>query len=80
MDIIIFLAIGAAAGWLAGTLMKSGSSDVIRNVVLGVIGAFVGGFLFKLLGLSAGGGLVGSIITATVGAALVIFIASKVKK
>lgn len=79
MDLIIFLAIGAVAGWLAGTLMKGGGFGLVGNIVVGVIGAFVGGFVFGLLGLSASG-LIGSIISATAGAALLLFIISAIKK
>jgi uncharacterized membrane protein YeaQ/YmgE (transglycosylase-associated protein family) len=78
MDIIIFLAIGAVAGWLAGTLMKGGGSGLIANIIIGVIGAFIGGFVFTLLGLSAGG-LIGSIITATAGAAILLWLISIIK-
>jgi uncharacterized membrane protein YeaQ/YmgE (transglycosylase-associated protein family) len=81
MDItglIIFLAIGAIAGWLAGTLMKGGGSGLLMNIVVGIIGAVVGGFLFGLLGISAGG-IIGSIVTATVGAVLLLFILGKLK-
>ncbi|MBT3505930.1 MAG: GlsB/YeaQ/YmgE family stress response membrane protein [Piscirickettsiaceae bacterium] len=78
MDIIIFLAIGAVAGWLAGTLMKGGGAGLITNIIIGVIGAFIGGFIFTLLGISAGG-LIGSIITATVGAAILLWLISVIK-
>jgi uncharacterized membrane protein YeaQ/YmgE (transglycosylase-associated protein family) len=78
--LVIFLAIGAVAGWLAGTLMKGGGFGLLGNIVVGVIGAVVGGFAFGLLGISAGGGLIGSIVTATVGAALLLFIIGLVKK
>ena len=81
MDItglIIFLSIGAVAGWLAGMLMKSGGSGLLMNIVVGIVGAVVGGFVFGLLGISAGG-IIGSIVTATVGAVLLLFILGKVK-
>ncbi len=78
-ELIIFLAIGAVAGWLAGTLMKGGGFGLLGNIVVGVIGAVVGGFVFGLLGISAGG-LIGSIITATAGAALLLFIVRLIKK
>jgi uncharacterized membrane protein YeaQ/YmgE (transglycosylase-associated protein family) len=81
MDItglIIFLAIGAVAGWLASMLMKGGGSGLLMNIVLGIVGALVGGFVFGLLGISAGG-IIGSIATATVGAVLLLFIVGKVK-
>jgi uncharacterized membrane protein YeaQ/YmgE (transglycosylase-associated protein family) len=82
MDIkalIIFLAIGAVAGWLAGTLMKGGGFGLLGNIIVGIIGAGVGGLVFGLLGISAGG-LVGSIVTATVGAVLLLFLVGLIKK
>lgn len=82
MDInglIIFLAIGALAGWLAGTLMKGGGFGLLGNIVVGVIGAVVGGYMFSLLGISAGG-LIGSIVTATAGAALMLFVVRLIKQ
>jgi len=82
MDItglIIFLAIGALAGWLAGTLMKGGGFGLLVNIVIGVIGAVLGGFVFGLLGISAGG-LIGSIVAATAGAALLLFVVGIIKK
>lgn len=79
MDIIIFLVIGAVAGWLAGTLMKGGGFGLLGNIIVGIIGSVVGGFVFGLLGISAGG-LIGSIITATAGAALLLFILRIIKK
>ena len=82
MDIqalVIFLAIGAIAGWLAGTLMKGGGFGLLGNIVVGIIGAVIGGFVFGLLGISAGG-LIGSIVTATAGAALLLFSIGLIKK
>jgi uncharacterized membrane protein YeaQ/YmgE (transglycosylase-associated protein family) len=79
MGIIIFLVIGAVAGWLAGTLMKGGGFGLLGNIVVGIVGSVVGGFVFSFLGISAGG-MVGSIVTATAGAALLLFIISLIKK
>ena len=78
-ELLIFLAIGAIAGWLAGTLVKGGGYGLLGNIVVGIIGAFVGGYLFGLLGISTGG-LIGSIITATVGAIVLIFAIRVLKK
>ncbi len=78
-SLLIFLAIGAVAGWLAGILMKGGGFGLLIDIVLGVVGAVVGGFLFGLLGLSANG-LIGSIITATVGAVVLLLVARLFKK
>ena len=77
--LIIFLIIGAIAGWLAGVIMKGGGFGMIGNIVVGIIGGVVGGFVFGLLGISAGG-LIGSTITATAGAVILLFIVSLIKK
>ena len=77
--LLIILAIGAVAGWLAGVIMKGGGFGLLGDIVIGIIGAFIGGFLFGLLGISAGG-LVGQIITATVGAIVLIFVLRMFKK
>ena len=78
-SLLIFLAIGAVAGWLAGVILKGGGSGLLVNIVVGILGAIVGGFAFGLLGISAGG-IVGQIITATVGAVLLLFIVGLIKK
>ncbi len=54
-SILIFLAIGAVAGWLGGVIMKGGGFGVLGNIIVGIIGAVVGGFLFGLLGISTSG-------------------------
>ena len=77
--LVIFLAIGAVAGWLAGMLMKGGGFGLLGNIVVGIIGAVVGGFVFGLLGIAAGG-LVGSIITATAGAVLLVYVVLPISK
>jgi uncharacterized membrane protein YeaQ/YmgE (transglycosylase-associated protein family) len=78
-SLLIFLAIGAVAGWLAGVLMKGGGFGLLGDIVVGIIGAFIGGFLFGLLGIEAGG-LIGAIITATVGAVVLLFLVRLIKK
>ena len=79
MGLIIFLAIGALAGWLAGNFMKGSGFGLLGNIVVGVVGAILGGLTFSLLGLSAVG-LIGEIVTATVGAVLLLFIVGVLKK
>lgn len=78
-SLIIFLAIGALAGWLAGNIMKGGGFGLLGNILVGIVGAVIGGSVFNFLGLVAGG-LLGSIITATVGAVILLFIISLVKR
>jgi len=60
--------------------MKGGGFGVVGDIVVGVLGALLGGFLFSSLGLSSGGGLLGAIIVATIGAVVLIFILRLVKR
>ena len=80
MEFVWFILIGLAAGWLAGQVMKGGSFGVLGDIVVGVIGALLGGFLFRTFGVSAGGGLLGSLIVATIGAIVLLFVLRLVKK
>ena len=73
MSLITFLIIGCLAGWLAGQLTKGAGFGLIGNVAIGVVGSFVGGFTFRLLGLHSESFL-GSIVTATVGAVILLYI------
>lgn len=68
-----WIVIGGIAGWLAGKLMKGGGFGIIVNVLLGIVGSVVGGWLFGLAGITAGG-IVGSLASATVGAIVLLAI------
>ena len=78
-DLIIFLVIGAVAGWLAGVIMKGGGYGLVGDIIVGVIGSLIGGWLFGLFGIAAGG-LIGSIIAAVVGAIILIAILRLIKR
>ena len=78
--IIMWLIIGAIAGWLAGSLVKGGGYGLIGDIIVGIVGAFLGGWLAGVLGITIGGGLIASIITATVGAILLIFVLRMIKR
>jgi uncharacterized membrane protein YeaQ/YmgE (transglycosylase-associated protein family) len=80
MEFLWFILIGLTAGWLAGQLMKGGGFGVVGDIVVGVIGALLGGFLFRTLGMSAGGGLLGSLLVAVIGAAVLLFLLRLIKK
>ena len=78
-SLVIFLVIGAIAGWLAGVVMKGGGFGLVGDIVVGIVGAVVGGWLFRVFGITAGG-LVGAIITAFVGACVLLFVIRLIKK
>ncbi|EMR13857.1 hypothetical protein MPL1_02968 [Methylophaga lonarensis MPL] len=79
MSLIIFLAIGALAGWLAGQILKGRGFGLLGNIIVGIIGAMVGGFVFGLLGITTGG-LLGAIVTATIGAVILLYLISIIKR
>ena len=82
MTFVYFVIIGAIAGWLAGQIMKGRGFGVLGNILVGIVGALgalIGGFVFRMLGFIAGG-LVAQLITATVGAIILIWVVGLVKK
>lgn len=80
MSFLYFILIGICAGWLAGQIMKGGGFGLIGDLVVGVIGALIGGAVFSRLGVGAGGGLIGSLIVATIGAIILLFILRLIKR
>jgi len=79
MEFLWFILIGVTAGWMAGQYLRGGGFGVVGDIVMGVSGAMVGGFLFHQLGLSAGGGLIGALIVATIGAGVLLFLVRVIK-
>ncbi|APW62160.1 GlsB/YeaQ/YmgE family stress response membrane protein [Paludisphaera borealis] len=75
-SLIWFLLIGLVAGWLAGQITKGRSLGTTNNMIVGVLGAIFGGFLFSIIGLSATN-TIGSLITATLGAVVVLFLLTR---
>ena len=78
--IIVWLIIGAIAGWLAGTLLRGGGFGLIGDIIVGIIGAVLGGWLAGVLGLHLASGLISAVITATVGAIVLILIVRIIKR
>jgi uncharacterized membrane protein YeaQ/YmgE (transglycosylase-associated protein family) len=79
MEIILSLILGCLAGFCAGKLMKGGGFGIIMNCVLGLFGGVLGGWLFSLLNISWGG-ILGQLGTAIVGAVVILWLASLIKK
>lgn len=79
MSIIYFLLVGLIAGWLAGKIMKGSGYGVVGDIVVGILGAIIGGYIFSALSLAAGG-LIGSIVMALVGAIVLIFVVRLFKR
>lgn len=80
MDWIYVIIIGAVAGWLAGLVFKGGGFGLFGNIVVGIVGGFIGFWLLGKLDLSLGNDLLGTIITSVLGAGVLLFIASLFKR
>jgi uncharacterized membrane protein YeaQ/YmgE (transglycosylase-associated protein family) len=72
--LIIWLLIGAVAGWLAGLIVKGGGFGLVGDIVVGIVGAFAGGWLLPRLGIFFGVGIVSAIVSATIGAVVLLLI------
>jgi uncharacterized membrane protein YeaQ/YmgE (transglycosylase-associated protein family) len=72
--LIVLLVIGAIAGFLAGLVVKGFGFGVVGNIVVGIVGAVLGGWLLPRLGVFAGGDILGQIVTATIGAVILLIV------
>jgi uncharacterized membrane protein YeaQ/YmgE (transglycosylase-associated protein family) len=74
-SVITWIIVGLIAGWLAGTVSRGRGFGCLADIILGMVGAILGGWIFLKLGIF-GGGLLYSIAAATVGAVILVAIAS----
>ncbi|MGB3645957.1 MAG: GlsB/YeaQ/YmgE family stress response membrane protein [Mesorhizobium sp.] len=79
-SLIIFLIIGAIAGWLAGLIVQGFGFGLIGNIVVGIVGAVIAGWLLPRVGLAFGGGILAAIIHAVIGAVILLLIIRLVKR
>lgn len=79
-ELVVTLVVGGVAGWLAGLIIRGGGLGLIGNIIVGVLGAFIGGFLFEKLDISIGSGIAASLISAVVGAVVLLFVIGLIKK
>ena len=80
MEFFWMILIGMIAGWLAGQFMSGIGYGVIGDIIVGVVGALIGGLLFQNTGIMPGSGLIGSLIVATTGAIIFLYGLRMVKK
>jgi len=77
---ILYILIGIVAGYLAGLIMKGRGFGLVVNLIVGLVGGLLGGWLLPKIGLGFGGEIVGPLITATLGAVVLLFVLSLFKK
>ncbi len=71
---LIFILVGAIAGWLAAILIRGRGLGLIGDVIVGVVGSVIGGWLFGYFHIAIGSGFIGDVIAAFVGAALLLLV------
>lgn len=73
-SLIVILVVGVVAGWLAGQIVSGGGFGLIGDLVVGIIGAFIGDWLLPRLGVHLGSGWVSLIVSAAIGAIVLLLI------
>ncbi|MPV71154.1 GlsB/YeaQ/YmgE family stress response membrane protein [Burkholderia sp. BE17] len=71
---VVWLVVGAIAGWIAGLIVKGSGFGFVVDVLVGIAGAFIGGWLASVIGISVGSGFVSSVIVAIGGAVVLLFV------
>lgn len=80
MFLLYIILVGLIAGWAAGKIMKGSGYGPLMDIVLGIVGAIVGGWIMRVLGFYTTGGLIPSILVAILGAVVVVMIVHALKK
>ena len=75
-----YIIIGAIAGWIAGKIVKGAGSGLLMNIVIGIVGALLGGFLLSFFLDTAGGGWWFTLFTAILGAVILLSIVGAVQR
>jgi uncharacterized membrane protein YeaQ/YmgE (transglycosylase-associated protein family) len=78
--ILIWIIVGAIAGWLAGLVVRGFGFGLVGNIIVGIVGAFLGGWLFGQMGVAIGAGIINTIFTAFIGAVVLLLIVRVVKR
>jgi len=78
-SLLVILFIGLVAGWLAGQIVRGTGFGIVGDLIIGILGAFVGSWLLPQLGIHLGSGIISAIINATIGAILLLFVVRLVR-
>ena len=79
-SIIIMLIVGAIAGWLAGQIVRGFGFGLLWNIIIGIVGAFIGVWLLTRLNILPLAGFIGSIVNATIGAVILLLIIGLIRR
>jgi uncharacterized membrane protein YeaQ/YmgE (transglycosylase-associated protein family) len=75
-----YIIIGGIAGWIAGKIVKGGGSGIVMNIVIGIVGALIGGFLLSFFVNTAAGGFWFTMFTAILGSVILLWVVGMVRR
>lgn len=78
--LLIWIIVGAVAGWLAGLVVRGFGFGLVGNIIVGILGAILGGWLFGTIGFAFTTGIINTILTAFIGAVILLLIVRVVKR
>jgi uncharacterized membrane protein YeaQ/YmgE (transglycosylase-associated protein family) len=78
--LLVWLLVGAVAGWLASLVVRGGGMGLLGDIVVGIVGAFIGSWLLVRLGVHVGVGIVGAIVTSAIGAILLLLVIRLIRR
>ncbi len=79
VGLIGYIIIGGLAGWIGSKIVKGGGSGILVDIVIGVVGALIGGFILSFFVNTAGGGLIFTFLTALLGSVILLWIVGMVR-
>jgi uncharacterized membrane protein YeaQ/YmgE (transglycosylase-associated protein family) len=79
-EILIWIVVGAIAGWLAGLVVRGAGFGLIGDVIVGIVGAFIAGWLFPRIGVELGSGFVRAVLDAFIGAVILLLLLRLVRR
>jgi uncharacterized membrane protein YeaQ/YmgE (transglycosylase-associated protein family) len=80
MFLIYILLVGLVAGWATGKIMKGSGYGMMGDILLGIVGSFIGHFVMRMLGFDSSGGLIANILVAILGAVVLVAAVRALKK
>ncbi len=80
IDFIIWIIVGAAAGWLAGIAVQGSGFGPLGNIIVGILGSIIAGFVFGLLDITFIPGLIGDVVFAAIGAIILLVIVARIRR
>ena len=79
-EILIWIIVGAIAGWLAGLVVRGSGFGLIGDIIVGIVGAFIAGWLFPRIGVQLGSGFVRAVLDAFIGAVILLLLLRLVRR